>query len=74
MRTSARIIISPTGKGRYAAQLGDCVLVASARTPLLDSARVLMAEGHDPDTMLEMQHKPAPPLWACTAGWASSPP
>jgi hypothetical protein len=53
---AVRIVVSPIGRGRYSAWLGDRVLVTSARTPLLDAARVLLAEGLDPATVLEMQH------------------
>ena len=52
-----RITISPTGTSRYRVSIGDRVLIASARTPLLASARALLAEGYDPDTILEMQHR-----------------
>lgn len=54
------IIVSPAGKGRYAAQLGERVLVESARCPLLESARVLLAEDHDFETVLEMVHRGSP--------------
>ena len=47
-----RIVIAPIGRGRYSAHLGERLLVASARTPFFDAARVLLAEGIDPDTRL----------------------
>jgi hypothetical protein len=36
------------------------VLVPSARCPLLESARVLLAEDRAPDTVLELQHRGSP--------------
>jgi hypothetical protein len=44
--------------GKFVAALPDgTVLVKSTRQPLLDTARVLIAEVHDPDTRLEMRHR-----------------
>jgi hypothetical protein len=42
--------------GRFLAQLGDRVLVASSRQPFLDAARVLLADGCDPATVIVMRH------------------
>ena len=41
----------------FAAHLGDRLIVASSTQPLLDSARVLLREGVDPETKLVMRHK-----------------
>jgi hypothetical protein len=49
------IIVRPAGMGRFAACLGRRELCVS-RTPLLTSARLLIAEGLSPETMLAMKH------------------
>jgi len=38
------------------ASLDGRVLVQSSRQPLLDAARVLVGEGHDPSVMVAMRH------------------
>ena len=49
-----RIVISPTASGRkWTARLGERVLCVSA-WPFVMSARVLLAEGHPADAMVEM--------------------
>jgi hypothetical protein len=51
---SLRIVIQPTGSGlKWTARLDDRVLCASA-WPFVNSARLLLAEGHASDTMIEM--------------------
>jgi hypothetical protein len=50
------LVVSPVGKGRYAAHLGDRCVIASAREPFFAAARVLLAEGVDPGTPLTMRH------------------
>jgi hypothetical protein len=50
------ILARPISAGRYKALVGDRVLVASTRQPLLDGARALLAEGADPDRPLVMRH------------------
>jgi hypothetical protein len=61
MAAPLRIIVKPTGSnGRYSARLGERLLLASARCPLLESARLLLAEGVAPETVLEMQHSGSP--------------
>lgn len=51
------IIVTPRGEGRFDAMtLDGTPLVAGARAPLLDSARVLVARGGDPDAVLVMRH------------------
>jgi len=57
-----RIVVAPVidnGRytGRFSTRLPDGrELVPRARCPLFESARVLVAEGRDPDTVLEMIH------------------
>jgi hypothetical protein len=43
--STMRIVVAPVSKGRYSASLGERLLLASARCPLLESARLLLAEG-----------------------------
>jgi hypothetical protein len=52
------IIVSETNHGgRFHATLGDSTpLLKSSRTPLLDSARILLARRYDPNTRLVMRH------------------
>lgn len=47
------ITISPAGRGRYHARLGNRHLCTS-NSPFLSSARVLLREGVPPETPLEM--------------------
>ncbi|KRE03560.1 hypothetical protein ASE63_25975 [Bosea sp. Root381] len=47
------ITISPAGRGRFRSYLGTRLLCTSP-TPFLSSARVLLREGVDPSTPLEM--------------------
>lgn len=47
------ITISPAGRGRFRASLGSRILCTSD-TPFLSAARVLMRDGVDPSTPLEM--------------------
>jgi hypothetical protein len=49
------IIIKPASPGKFEAYEGDRLLCVS-RQPLLDAARVLLAEGADPDTPIAMRH------------------
>jgi hypothetical protein len=54
-----RLVVAPEAAGRFTARLestGD-VIVASTRQPLVDGARVLLAQGFDPDTPLTMRHQ-----------------
>jgi len=44
------IVVEEIGAGRY-----SCLIVASSRQPFLDAARVMLSEGHDPETMLIMR-------------------
>lgn len=46
----------PHSRGRFVARLGDRVLVKSTRQPLLDAARILLAEGADPAARIVMRH------------------
>ena len=52
------IVVDPVGIGRFRARLaqGGIVIVTSSRQPFLDSARVLVAAGFDPASLLEMWH------------------
>jgi hypothetical protein len=49
---AASIAVRGLGMGRY---VGDRVLVASTRQPLLDGARALLAESADPDRPLRQR-------------------
>jgi hypothetical protein len=58
-RMSDQLIIVVTeieGRGRYEAHVGDRIIVKSSRTPFLDAARVLLAEGYDRTTRIFMRH------------------
>jgi hypothetical protein len=43
--------------GRFSASVDGREVVQSSKTPFLDAARVLRAEGVDPGTLLVMRHK-----------------
>jgi hypothetical protein len=49
------LAVSPTRAGMFEARI-DGRLICTSRQPLLDAARVLLAEGFDPDTYLVMRH------------------
>ena len=54
------IVVAETSqrRGKFSAHLGDDrKLLSSSRQPLLDVARVLLAEGIPPETPIAMQHK-----------------
>ncbi|MER2268425.1 hypothetical protein [Methylobacterium oxalidis] len=55
---SIEIIITPSKRHRhhYDAYLGYTLLCTS-RIPFFDGARVLLSEGHDPNTPLAMRHQ-----------------
>lgn len=60
LTSTLAVIVTPTpsGTGRYQARLDgddDRVLCVS-RTPFLDAARKLVADGHDPDITLSLRH------------------
>ena len=57
--TPIRLTLELTPTGRYRAMLGAKLLVTS-REPFYSAARVLLAEGLDPETVLEAQHKGSP--------------
>lgn len=59
MPAPIRITLELTATGRWRALWGQKLLVTS-REPFYSAARVLMAEGLDPDTVLEAQHKGSP--------------
>jgi hypothetical protein len=46
------IVVAPIGRGRFAAYIASRRLVVSP-TPFLDAARVLLAQGHAPATILQ---------------------
>jgi hypothetical protein len=52
-----RITAAPLTPGRYTVTLGDRLLIASARCPLLEAARLLLAEGTPPEVRIEMWHQ-----------------
>jgi hypothetical protein len=49
------LTVSPTRAGMFEALI-DGRPICTSRQPLLDAARVLLAEGFDPDTYLVMRH------------------
>jgi hypothetical protein len=51
------IEITHTSGGYYAARLNDRILTKQTLTPLLTSARILLREGADPSTPIQMRHK-----------------
>jgi hypothetical protein len=56
---SLKIIVTPAprGAGRFEAHLdGDDRVLCRSRTPFLDAARKLLAQGYDPDTTLILRH------------------
>ena len=53
---TVRAIDPPLDRGRFETRLGDRVILKSSRQPLLDAARVLLAEGMAPDTRIAMRH------------------
>ena len=60
MTRPLRIVIEETSqrRGKFSAHLPDgCKPLSSSRQPLLDAARVLLAEGIPPETPIAMQHK-----------------
>ena len=58
-----RIVIEPTASGRkWTARLGDRVLCVNA-WPFVMSARLLLAEGHPTDALIEMW-RPTTDEWA----------
>jgi hypothetical protein len=52
----AVITATSVGQGRFAAQIGDHILVEASRQPLLDAARVLLSQGADPRTVIALRH------------------
>jgi hypothetical protein len=51
------ILVEPIDHhGRFRAYADGRMIVASSRQPLLDVARALMSQGHDPLTMLVLRH------------------
>jgi hypothetical protein len=52
------IIVSPISPGHFQARLETTneLLVGSSRQPSLDAARVLIENGHDPNSVLLMKH------------------
>jgi hypothetical protein len=49
------LTVSPARAGVFEARI-EGRLICTSRQPLLDAARVLLAEGFDPDTYLVMRH------------------
>ncbi|MPR12173.1 hypothetical protein [Microvirga tunisiensis] len=50
------LVVSPVGRGKYAAHLNDREMCRSP-TPFFAAARVLLAQGFDPATLLTMRHE-----------------
>jgi hypothetical protein len=51
-----RLVVRPVSRGSYAAHLDDRELCRSS-TPFFAAARVLLAQGYDPSTVLAMSHE-----------------
>jgi hypothetical protein len=51
------LVLVPAGIGRYVATLDGKSIVRPTRQPFLDAARVLLALGHDPATLIEASHR-----------------
>jgi hypothetical protein len=49
------IVVAPASAGKFTARLDGRELCCSTK-PFLDAARVLLAEGVDPDTVIQMVH------------------
>src|SRR4051794_13512728 len=49
-------------RGRYKATFGGREIVAESRQPLLDAARVLLAEGHPADSIVQV-YRPGRSHW-----------
>jgi hypothetical protein len=58
--------------GGFRAYVGGRVIVASSRQPFLDAARVLIGEGHNPRTILEMRHVGTDHIALCSPLWAAA--
>jgi hypothetical protein len=50
------LVVAPAGAGKFTARLDGRELCVSTK-PFLDAARVLMVEGVDPETVLQMRHE-----------------
>jgi hypothetical protein len=70
------LVVAPAGAGKFTDRLDGRDLCASTK-PFLDAARVLLAEGADPATALEMRHAgsamPAAPRSRCGRRSATQP-
>ena len=55
-----KVIIKSNGRGAYRVSEGNRVLIERTSEPLFNSARALLAEGHDPDTTLVMSRATTP--------------
>jgi hypothetical protein len=57
--TTIRLIVAPEAAGRFTARLESTgvLIVGGTRQPLVDGARVLLAQGFDPSTPLTMHHE-----------------
>ena|SRR6187402_3348162 len=53
------ILVTPAGRGEFAAHLDGRLLHKSTHQPLLDCARILLKEGADPGAKIEMRHNGA---------------
>ena len=53
------LTVSPTRAGMFEGRIDDR-LICISRQPLLDAARVVLAEGFDPNTYLVMRHAGSP--------------
>ena len=66
------IVMIAKGRGRFKACWGDRVLHNNTRQPLLDCARILLAEGVDPLARISTRHDWARyPALASTVGEAA---
>ena len=61
--SSVTVLVAAVGRGLYSATTVDgCKIVSESRTPLLTAARVLLAGGTPPATIIEMR-RPGAVTW-----------
>jgi hypothetical protein len=58
-KAAIRLVLSPETAGRFSARLDSMgeVIVTGTRQPLVDGARMLLAQGYDPCALLTMRHE-----------------
>jgi hypothetical protein len=58
-KATIRLVVTPESAGRFTARMEGMgeLIVSSTRQPLVDGARVLLAQGYDPGALLTMRHE-----------------